>query len=904
MHPEPGTLIAGKYRIERVLGRGGMGIVVEATHMQLEVRVALKFLDESMVSDATAVARFTREAKASAQLRSEHVCRVTDFGIEGRVPYIVMELLAGTDLARLCKVRTLDVPTAALYIQQACRGLAEAHAIGIVHRDLKPGNLFVTRRADGSPLIKVLDFGVAKAPVADDVGLTGTSNVVGSPGYLSPEQVRSSRSVDGRSDIWSLGVILYKLVSGRLPFRADGFAEFSLAITTTPMPPLAGVPPAFEQVVARCLAKDAANRYPDVTALADDLAPFAAQARTSAPSIPTDSDEPPSVAMPAAPPVATAATKTLLGPAGAKAVAATSESVVKTFDPRAQPTAAGSMIAVPRFPHNSGDLAPGTLVGEYRIEAKIGEGGMGAVYAAVHPLIGKKAAIKVIAAELGADPVVVQRFVQEARTVNQIGHPNIVDVFAFGKLPDGRNYFVMDLLQGESLRARTSRVFIPLAEALQIFDETAGALQAAHEQQIVHRDLKPDNVFLAQARRHITVKLLDFGIAKLAANEGGISKTSTGELIGTPAYLSPEQARNKNVDYRTDIYALGVMMFEIVTGRLPFIADSAMDIVMMHITEQPRRPRELKPELPQPLDQLIVQMLDKNPDRRPSLAEVRNVFAELVASGAVPIEPGSGTTFRSDLARSAKELEARTPRSSTRNQALDASTSERTRVRAEPQPAATASAQRRAASPSDAPTHIEFTPGPNTIAPSTAAQTIPQNAARPRGSKRRIVIIAVALAMLVPTASIAYALLRGSTTPASADAAVAMVAIDAQVAIAIDASSAVVPVDAAPELATREVTIHVNVANARIEIDGSQVTGSVATLTDGPHKLVATAPGHAPMEKSIDVSPALTKVEVVLGKKRTRSQADSSTQDAPKQPRSDAGIPPKEPGDELVKPEF
>ena len=289
---QPGQLVADKYRVERIIGRGGMGLVVEATHLGLGNRVALKFLAEDMASDATALARFRREAQAAAHLKSEHVCRVFDVGVAGKSPFIVMELLHGTDLARLSKVRALDVPTAALYIRQACVGLAEAHAAQIVHRDLKPGNLFLTRRADGSPLIKVLDFGVAKAPTDADVKLTGTSNVVGSPGFMSPEQFRSSKTVDGRSDVWSLGVILYKLVSGRLPFKADGFAEFALAITRDAMPPLPEVPKPFEEIIARCLEKDASRRYPDVLALAEALAPFAALAHNAMPELPPETPNP------------------------------------------------------------------------------------------------------------------------------------------------------------------------------------------------------------------------------------------------------------------------------------------------------------------------------------------------------------------------------------------------------------------------------------------------------------------------------------------------------------------------------------------------------------------------------------------------------------------------------------
>src|SRR6185436_15974272 len=188
-------------------------------------------------------------------------------------------------------------------------------------------------------------------------------------------------------------------------------------------------------------------------------------------------------------------------------------------------------------PPPSTDLVPGTIVGEYKIDKKIGEGGMGAVYSATHPMIGKRAAIKVISAALGANAEAVGRFVQEAQSVNQIGHPNIVDVFAFGELPDGRNYFAMEYLQGQSLADKLHKGSMPLGEAIEILDQVADALDAAHEKQIVHRDLKPDNVYLASVRGGRTmVKLLDFGIAKMSTAEGGtggIAKTRTGMMMGT-----------------------------------------------------------------------------------------------------------------------------------------------------------------------------------------------------------------------------------------------------------------------------------------------------------------------------------------------------------------------------------
>jgi serine/threonine-protein kinase len=275
---EPGTLLAGKYRVDRVLGQGGMGVVVAATHMYLGQRVALKFLLPQFLDNQTTVERFLREARASAALRGEHVCRVSDVGtLETGSPYIVMELLDGSDLATLLAGRgPLPVELAAHHVLEACIGLAEAHALGIVHRDLKPANLFVTRRLDGTPLVKVLDFGIAKAQHDAVLDLTQTATVMGSPGYMSPEQLRSSRVADARSDIWALGVILYELVSGRPPFVANSITELALRVAMDPLPPLAiAVSSGFNAVIAQCLEKDPARRFQDVAALARALAPFA-----------------------------------------------------------------------------------------------------------------------------------------------------------------------------------------------------------------------------------------------------------------------------------------------------------------------------------------------------------------------------------------------------------------------------------------------------------------------------------------------------------------------------------------------------------------------------------------------------------------------------------------------------
>ena len=281
---EPGQLVLGKLRIEKILGKGGMGVVVAATHVGLDQRVALKILHPEIANQPDVVARFVREARASAKLRSEHACRVTDVGeLEGGQPYIEMELLEGRDLASRIAEAPLPIEIAAEYVAQACIAIAEAHGLGIVHRDLKPANLFLTQRLDGTPLVKVLDFGIATAPAAEEFKITKTTTVMGSPGYMSPEHLRSARDVDVRSDIWSLGVILYEAVSGRLPFQAQTITELAVKVVMDAPDPLPEIDPAFAAVIFRCLEKAPSQRYQSVAELSHDLAPFGGpSAHTSA----------------------------------------------------------------------------------------------------------------------------------------------------------------------------------------------------------------------------------------------------------------------------------------------------------------------------------------------------------------------------------------------------------------------------------------------------------------------------------------------------------------------------------------------------------------------------------------------------------------------------------------------
>jgi serine/threonine-protein kinase len=258
-----------------------MGVVVVANHMQLDQPVALKFMLPEALASPEAVQRFLREARAAVRLRSEHVARVIDVGtLEDGAPYIVMEYLDGKDVSQVLENRqTLALTTAVDWILQASHAIAEAHSLGIIHRDLKPSNLFLTKLFDGSDLVKVLDFGISKTTGAGaDLNMTKTTMVMGSPTYMSPEQMRSARHVDVRTDIWSLGIILYEMLAGRVPFDGENFSELVIKATLDPTPDLPAhlnVPRECEAALRRCLEKDPQKRYPNISDMAAALAPWA-----------------------------------------------------------------------------------------------------------------------------------------------------------------------------------------------------------------------------------------------------------------------------------------------------------------------------------------------------------------------------------------------------------------------------------------------------------------------------------------------------------------------------------------------------------------------------------------------------------------------------------------------------
>ncbi|MCA9617946.1 MAG: serine/threonine protein kinase [Myxococcales bacterium] len=451
-------------------------------------------------------------------------------------------------------------------------------------------------------------------------------------------------------------------------------------------------------------------------------------------------------------------------------------------------------------------LAPGDEVGEYVVEGVLGEGGFGTVYDARHPLIGKRAAIKVLARQFSTNREMVSRFISEARAVNTIRHTNIIDVFSFGTLDDGRHYFVMELLEGATLdRFLDERGAMAPPDALAVLRGVARALDAAHDKGIVHRDLKPENVFLTYDDDGRPVpKLLDFGIAKLTGEAGAISghRTRTGAPIGTPRYMSPEQCMGEEVSQRSDVYAFGVVAFELLSNQLPFDDNSLLGLMNKHASAARPALSEHIPEVGRCFDEVLRSIMAIDPELRPATAgEAWTMLAEAGREGGYVVE---GVVSKKDLPA--------LPKSS---------------------PVAEAATQRAGSLAS------------HTGPPSTAVT----------GGPSRWPVVAAALALL---AGVGTFVALSRSTPES-DASVAASSQEASLgdpatpgshtaAAPASATAAQGPTSAAPVAATIELRVETKVRDAEVFVDGEHVGAAPGAISlpaaPGDHEVVVRAPGH------------------------------------------------------------
>lgn len=571
--------IGGRYLITERLGAGGMGIVFGAQHRVLGKAVALKVLRDEFARDAKQVARFLREAQLASQIHHENVVDIQDFGRDSTTGalYLVMERLWGRTLADEIRKRVpLRAFEAAPILAQICRALGAAHTQSVVHRDLKPQNIFLVESSGRNDVVKLCDFGLSRTTGGED-RVTTVGSFLGTPAYMAPEQLRGDDDQDQRVDIYALGTIAYEMLAGCLPFDGE-----------TPV-----------TIITRKLA----GTYRPLRTQNQGTDTPAALEQMIARCLASDPGQRPSNTA--------EFERVLSGGAFAAPVAATN------------------------------DLT-GQRAGSYRIVRLIGEGGVGSVYLGEHPVIGTKVAVKVLLPEIAAMGSMVERFMQEARASTQIGSPHIPRYFDFGQLPDGRHFAIMEYLEGETLARLLAREGTLAPERVgALLSQAARAMAQAHAAGILHRDLKPDNLFITIGEDgSAVVKVLDFGIAKLMGGEPGNARlTSLGVIVGTPMYCSPEQAAGiGNLGPASDIYAIGVIAYEALSGRPPF-EGSLIEILAAKTTREPAPLASRRPDLPVHVCQAVDRMLARDGAARPaSMEEVARALASWRNLSAVEIE--------------------------------------------------------------------------------------------------------------------------------------------------------------------------------------------------------------------------------------------------------------------------
>jgi serine/threonine protein kinase len=608
--------IFGRLLLLKLLARGGMGDVYLAATTGIEGAerpIVVKTVRRDHIHDGSFLARFLDEARVQSQLNHPGVAQILEASTdENGEPYTVVEYVEGRSLADV-RHRAVQVgarvgwPEACALAIEMSMALSHVHErsgadgtpLGIVHRDLSPQNVMVGHAGE----VKLIDFGTARGHNRRCHTVAGV--VFAKPGYVAPEVARQQVG-DGRIDVYAIGVMLWELCAGKrlLVGEAQKHLE-DVAAGRFDIPLLAstrGIPRELDTIIQKLCANDPDDRYASASTAAMDLARVLAQAPA--------------------------------GKSGERSVRARVGVLMKTLwphEPARSRAEFGKLLKQarelrkePETPPASGVMEihaahmtqdPSILSGTpYKMLRKIGEGASGEVFEAEHVELGRRYAVKVLTSAHAAAHDAVDRFRKEARAVAKLSHPNLVQLHDFGKSIDGRVFLVMELLEGKTLDVHAEKG-LSWRESIRLGIQATRALEAAHQAGVVHRDLKPQNLFLTTEG---DLKLLDFGVAMALADTGDGERKQKGfAVFGTPEYMAPEQVAGETVDARCDIYALGCVMYELVTGTRPF-EGSPVVVMGKQLREEPERPRTRAPHavIPGELEAVILKALAKSKDDR------------------------------------------------------------------------------------------------------------------------------------------------------------------------------------------------------------------------------------------------------------------------------------------------
>jgi len=622
----------GKFVLISPLAKGGMGEL----HLAYSGRADLKKLCViktilAHLADEEFVTRFVDEAKVVVKLSHGNLVPVFEAGeVEGQF-FVAMEYIEGRDLRdfwnRLCEAgRICPLDLALFIVREICRGLSYVHGfeeLHLVHRDVSPPNVLLSYTGE----VKLTDFGVATSTIK--LQKTAPGILLGKLSYMSPEQAKNE-PVDARADVYSAGVILWELLTGERLFPPDKsqLERYERAVNPVIPPPSMVnklLPPSLDLIVLRALAPQRESRLGDAELFRRELASVLAKLSPTTDTLTLatllkelygaelerERDDRRQLLEAMAPEI-----RRLMDASGTHTASpgAAGKPALATEPTEATPAPAEAP-ALPR-------LADGTVLDErYRIEQLIGEGGMGTVYVASHIEIEKQVAVKVLHPVYSRMPDVVSRFRAEARAASRIGHPHIVEVFDSGTTSDGSIYFVMEKLDGVDLAdVIDSEERLSVERTIHIATQICEALAAAHEAGIVHRDLKPENIFLITREGDPDfVKVLDFGIAKNIELDDPSRERLTypGMAMGTPEYMAPEQAAGQKTDHRVDIYATGALLYEMLVGKPPHEGDNLLAVLSAKATDPVVPPRQLRQDIPELLEQVVLWALAFNPADRP-----------------------------------------------------------------------------------------------------------------------------------------------------------------------------------------------------------------------------------------------------------------------------------------------